>query len=176
LRKFGIARFYNGTLEANPFFVDGLTHLVLAGSDQFSAEFPLSPEAARDALVAVGRVGFSTPVEGKQRFNKPPIRGGAPLAFWKSVLGQYKKFPEALIGVFFIFLLVSEFDEDEEQSDPKASEFRGDVIETVLKSRALKKEPAFEDIARIARAPIFDQGNEPSSNGIDGQLQNEELQ
>lgn len=101
------------------------------------------------------------------------MSAGAPLTFWKSVLVQYKKMPETLAGAFFIFLLVSELDAEEEHLDSNDAGLRNDIIEMVLKSRSLRKVHAYEDIARIAQGPIFGRINVSSNNGVEGYLQSE---
>ncbi len=156
LRKHGFAIYFNAHLEGNHYGVDGFTNLVLAGSDRYSRIESFPQEFGIAALAVIGRIGFTGPPLDRTKFSRAFIDSGAPLPVWASLLKQYKKTPEALAGVFFVFLLVNALGvrEMEGVKDPEA--LQQSIKSSVLNSRSIRKLEFYPQILRMATSSVFE--------------------
>jgi hypothetical protein len=155
LRKHGLAIYFNAQLEGNHFGVDGLTNLVLEGSDRYTRSQFQEPFV--NALAAIGRIGFTGAAPNKSMFSRALTAGGAPLGVWLELLKQYKKTPEALAGAFFVYLVLNSLGEINEGLRERNPEVIREAIKsTVLNARAIKKLDFYPQMVRMANGSVFD--------------------
>lgn len=153
LRRHGLDTYFNAHLETNHYGVDGLTNLVLSGSERFASRPVLMPrDSSISALSIVGRVGFTGPPLDRTKFAKPFVGSTAPVSIWGHLLQGYRKNPEALAGAFFVFLLVTSLAEPPREAEEKSVE---DVKAETLNSKLLKKLDYYPLIQRIAGTSIL---------------------
>jgi hypothetical protein len=156
LRRHGLATYFNTPLEQNHFGVDGLTNLVLGGSDHYARTQPFTQEYSLNALAAVGRVGFTGPMLDKAKFTRAFATTGAPLGVWDTLLKQYRKQPEVLAGAFFVFLLITALGSSDISVEKDPAAVRESIKTSVLNSRAIKKLKFYPQILLMAEGTTFD--------------------
>jgi hypothetical protein len=154
LRKHGVDTYFNANVELNHYGVDGLTSLVLTGSNRFARMDTISQESSVSALSVIGRVGFTGPPLDRAKFKAPYIGSTAPLTIWRHLFKQYRKDPEALAGAFFIFLVVTGLAELPPQPDPGEASVES-VKTDILGSKSLKKLDYYPQILRAATASVL---------------------
>jgi hypothetical protein len=153
LRRHGLDTYFNSSLEKNHYGVDGLTNLVLNGSDRFSRQELISQDLSASTLSIIGRVGFTSPPLDRAKFTQPFVGSTAPLTVWAYLLKQFRKNPEALAGAFFIFLLVTGLaDFPREPGEEPSIE---SVKTEILSAKGLKKLDYYPQIQQMATISVF---------------------
>ena len=156
LKKHGFSIYFNTQMERSHYGVDGLTNLVLGGSERYSRP-PYSPEVYVSALIAVGRVGFAGPPLDRKKFRESLSPATAPLRVWAALVKYYKKDPDVLAGAFFVFLLVTSL-AGERARDKDDDVTPADITNEVLNSRAIKKLEIYPQMVRLANESVFGTG------------------
>jgi hypothetical protein len=152
LTKFGLLNYYDAQIRNGMNFVDGLSGITLAASDDFSAHYrrsPFSKKKARETLILIGNNGAS--VLANLRSVQPRV-GGPPLPVWQRVFRDLADDPSALAGALLNLLVVTELDLESSHRggrDLTAEKTeRNKLIKSILAQPALLQLPAFSQIEK----------------------------
>jgi hypothetical protein len=159
LSKYGLWNFYDAEIRNGMAYIDGLSGICLAASEEYSVRFKNTAfvkKRARDILALIGNYGFAT----LPKMNLQNLRdSGPPASVWDTMLDDLEKNAIAQVGALLCFIVATSAPERRPDPDVSAND-RVMLVSRMLRKPAIQKLSIFSALEEtLSQMHLTESGN-----------------